>query len=300
MVIVSDLADNGVIYTRFSDIRDAQQAYKCLPQVQIGWFVKHIDLDEFIRCSSPEELGNTSFFEAQVLVTARCSGSRDNFDPSIVSNQLMTILRKFGDILSCVAEGTLFPLLSFRVEFCDSHDAEAATLELDGTRLAGLHLTTTAASVRNAYGPLIIGDDESLVEKQLAGFNLGGHSALQRVQFPLASGSAGSSYPRKIGHTLGADFVANPHPHQLQSPLHGFSIQGVSSVPLLPWGYRPGVVGQERFARARSSPVVSQQHYSPKSNNRMGPEYTSGHHNVVDVERIRQGLDVRTTVCILP
>ena len=43
-------------------------------------------------------------------------------------------------------------------------------------------------------------------------------------------------------------------------------------------------------------PMVLRQYGPHKNGQRHNHEYASGHHNVVDVERIRQGLDVRTTV----
>ena len=72
-------------------------------------------------------------------------------------------------------------------------------------------------------------------------------------------------------------------------------------VPLPPWlAYGPGAIGQERgLAPSPHSRTghYSQQHRGPaRVVGRQNNEYTSGHHNVVDVERIRRGLDVRTTV----
>lgn len=64
--------------------------------------------------------------------------------------------------------------------------------------------------------------------------------------------------------------------------------------------YSPGAIGQERGA-----PLLSQHRpgYYPQQQRGIGKlggrpthDYASGHHNVVDVERIRQGTDVRTTV----
>ena len=71
---------------------------------------------------------------------------------------------------------------------------------------------------------------------------------------------------------------------------------------IAPWtGFGPGVVGQERavpsFYQARSNCALQQQQPPiTRSGSRHHNDYASGHHNVVDIERIRQGLDVRTTV----
>lgn len=62
----------------------------------------------------------------------------------------------------------------------------------------------------------------------------------------------------------------------------------------------PGAIGQERGTapppQIRSGPYPQQQRGPSRMVGRQNNDYTSGHHNVVDVERIRRGLDVRTTV----
>lgn len=60
--------------------------------------------------------------------------------------------------------------------------------------------------------------------------------------------------------------------------------------------YSPGAIGQERGtplpSNVRHSIYIPQRGHAKVS----GRDYASGHHNVVDVDRIRQGIDVRTTV----
>lgn len=65
--------------------------------------------------------------------------------------------------------------------------------------------------------------------------------------------------------------------------------------------YSPGTIGQER--RVPSLPVnrqgyVQQQRGQGRASGRQHHEYGSGHHNVVDIDRIRLGTDVRTTVSL--
>lgn len=67
--------------------------------------------------------------------------------------------------------------------------------------------------------------------------------------------------------------------------------------------FGPGAIGQERGQVYQ--PHHKNNSYSPQRRgqsrfgNRHNHDFTSGHHNVVDVERIRRGLDVRTTVSLL-
>ena len=64
--------------------------------------------------------------------------------------------------------------------------------------------------------------------------------------------------------------------------------------------FNPGAIGQER-----GTPTVlhQRQEYYPQQNRvqnktggRQSHDHASGHHNIVDIDRIRQGIDVRTTV----
>jgi hypothetical protein len=63
-----------------------------------------------------------------------------------------------------------------------------------------------------------------------------------------------------------------------------------------------GVIGQERGLLRQSNDYLQGRYSGPSrgTHNRVvarhDQDYTAGHHNVVDIERIRRGLDVRTTV----
>ena len=78
------------------------------------------------------------------------------------------------------------------------------------------------------------------------------------------------------------------------SPYHEYGMQSPLWSP-----YPPGAIGQER-----ATPMLSpyrpgfypyHQRFHSKLIGRQ-TDFPTGHHNIVDVERIRQGLDVRTTV----
>ena len=64
--------------------------------------------------------------------------------------------------------------------------------------------------------------------------------------------------------------------------------------------YSPGAIGQERGSPALPHDRQPNYQQHPKSHGRLGvrqyPDFASGHHNVVDIDRIRRGEDVRTTV----
>lgn len=66
-------------------------------------------------------------------------------------------------------------------------------------------------------------------------------------------------------------------------------------------GYLPGAIGQDRFdstpPRSQNSRSWHNRRYSSGSGGRRGNNFVGMNNNTVDIRRIREGLDVRTTVC---
>ncbi len=83
----------------------------------------------------------------------------------------------------------------------------------------------------------------------------------------------------------------------------GAHYQDEAAVPFGTWDmFGPGAIGQERGQiyqpQFRNGAYSPQRRGPPKFGGRHTHDFASGHHNVVDVERIRRGLDVRTTVSL--
>lgn len=103
---------------------------------------------------------------------------------------------------------------------------------------------------------------------------------------------APASYdPRYAGFAARQNVPWNPY----------FQPYPLIGIPSPPWtAYGHGTIGQERdltpFMPYRGSQPC-QNRGSIKQGGRQHNDYASGHHNVVDIDRIRQGTDVRTTVC---
>ena len=169
-----------------------------------------------------------------------------------------------------------------------------------------------------SQGPLIIGHDETGLENAMGNMNLGiaqatyGHDYLAPpLVSPLFTPPAAN---RSFGYHRELNSQQVPSPLVLQKP----NYNGPESAETSPWSpffssygeyslqsplwtpYTPGAIGQERGTPVMSpfSGVYPYQQRTPGIVIGRSPhDYSSGHHNVVDVERIRQGLDVRTTVC---
>lgn len=117
---------------------------------------------------------------------------------------------------------------------------------------------------------------------------MSGVANLNEYQTPQSS--AGLSGP------FSASFAPNPY----GVPVYGYAQYGMPMLPLN--AHNLGAVRQQRLMppapRARISPMQHHQRGPPRSGSRQTLDHSSGHHNVVDIERIRQGVDVRTTIML--
>ena len=166
-------------------------------------------------------------------------------------------------------------------------------------------------------GPLIIGQETSL-ESDLASMSL-----FDRLDTYGPETSSSSSYsqhpystPASRSITYSKDFTLQQTPSSHRSFNQGFL--GVSSdqsrfrnpncsnflnpglqSPI--WSaFNPGAIGQERgtptHLHQRQGLGPQQNRGQPRIGGRQTHDYASGHHNIVDIDRIRRGIDVRTTV----
>ena len=122
---------------------------------------------------------------------------------------------------------------------------------------------------------------------QMGNRSFANHRELHGAQMPSPLNLQQASY------SVPASTETTPY-SQYFSPYVGYGLQSPAWTP-----YTPGAIGQERGVSMLSpySGVHPYQQRSPaKYLTRSPHDYSMGHHNVVDIERIRQGLDVRTTV----
>lgn len=168
-------------------------------------------------------------------------------------------------------------------------------------------------------GPLIIGEEDSVLNSRLQQMGLEGSSmawATPEQRSPLSP-----PYPVPSPSLSGTLTLGLFNAEQKES-LRRFTIQDPGNETLLsqymrpypafalqtaPWGifnsasYGPGAIGQERNPPLSSlTPAQQLPRTLLRPGGRHVREHSSGHHNVVDVDRIRKGADVRTTVLSSP
>lgn len=164
-------------------------------------------------------------------------------------------------------------------------------------------------------GPLIIGEEDPYLDSRFHQMSLEGSSTAWMT--PEQRSPLSSSYPIP-SPSLSGTLTPGVFNAEQDGRVPRFMIQDPGNGSLLspylrpspafgqqtpPWGifnatsYGPGAIGQER--NSALSPFNSL-HQPPQIFWRPGGrhvrEHSGGHHNVVDVARIRQGADVRTTV----
>lgn len=170
------------------------------------------------------------------------------------------------------------------------------------------------------HSPLIVGQQDTGLETKIEHVTLSGesHHDSQPSEFFNAPATSSFIYPISTDRSLGChgqyftesslsppeDYMTafTPRSSETSSPWSStnspYSECTLSSPNWM--HYAPGTIGQERgvqaFSQPRSGPSLHQQRSMGKLSGRQNHENSSGHHNVVDVERIRLGIDVRTTV----
>ena len=168
------------------------------------------------------------------------------------------------------------------------------------------------------HSPLIIGQQSTGLDKAFENMSLSNcydNHSNDFVNIPMAPPFV---YPSSADQSLGyhgqyiteqslsppEDYLSaftprSSGPSSSWSPVNSpYSEYGLHSPIWTP--YAPGTIGQERGVQALSQAhpghFLQQQRSLGKLSGRQNHDHASGHHNVVDIERIRQGTDVRTTV----
>ena len=166
-------------------------------------------------------------------------------------------------------------------------------------------------------GPLIIGQETSL-ESDLASMRPFGRVDAYGPETSNSSSHSPHPYCTSASRTVA--YCKDLNEQQTPSSHHNYKqyyVRG-SSDPRPFWtpnysnflnsglqspiwaAFNPGAIGQERGTPAllqqRQGYYLQQNRAQNKIGGRQSHDYASGHHNIVDIDHIRQGIDVRTTV----
>ncbi|KAL8923402.1 MAG: hypothetical protein Q9172_003151 [Xanthocarpia lactea] len=320
-LVLENLPVTGTIYVSFTDLRDAIEAVRALRGLAWDWLVQYLSVPE-PPVDSEQEDGKSFLapkYEGQLLVKAEFSGPAVYFNTDTVGRLILDLLNNYGSVMAYKAISTMHPVVAYRAEFFDVKDADHAIVHLNGFRIAGC--TMTIQPYRDE-GPVIVGGEDSFLDERFSQMGLESgptNSTMPVPRAPLLSPYSVASPSHNS--TLTPGFVNSPTSPMFFGGLSpGFLVQQAGdgspiSRNLLSYpnpgmqtptwssfdatSSNPGAIGQERHTPLSSFHNPNQY---PRSLVRHGgrnmPDHSSGHHNVVDVNRIRKGADVRTTIML--
>ncbi|KAL8809710.1 MAG: hypothetical protein Q9200_003179 [Gallowayella weberi] len=320
-LVLDNLRLTGTVYANFTDIRDAIEAVDALRALNGGWLVQHLSVPNFATGMQQENWKDllAPRYEGQLLVKAEFSGPPAYFNKDTVGRLILDLLNNYGSIMAYIAVNAVHPVVAYRAEFFDVKDANHAVAHLNGFRIAGC---TMSVQPYREDGSLIVGREDTFLDDRFSQMVL--ESVPTASMLPMRSSPLLSPYsmpsPSHTGTFTPGYFNAPNSPLLFGGLSPGYLVQHSgdgspvsrfmppylgSGVQTPNWGSfdgaasGPGAVGQERH-----TPITpfSGFHQYPRNFIRHGgrqvPDHSGGHHNVVDVDRIRKGADVRTTIML--
>ena len=169
--------------------------------------------------------------------------------------------------------------------------------------------------VQDSTGPIIIGQEDTGLDRSFNGLSVSNHRGTMGTDparhasyynttpvprsFTYRKGGVGQHTPRPLnsfGQALGSPVsLHSPAWSPCSNPYASYGVQSPIWSP-----YSPGTIGQERgspmLPQGRQDRHRQQHRTAARAGGRQNADFSSGHHNVVDTNRIRRGEDVRTTV----
>ncbi|KAI4168913.1 MAG: hypothetical protein LQ343_006035 [Gyalolechia ehrenbergii] len=313
-LVLENLSLTGTVYVSFTDVRDAIEAVTALREVRKDWLVQYLPIPSYGPYYRADRGSSmlASKYEGQLCVKAEFSGPSEYFNLDTMSRLILDLLNNYGDIMAYDALIAIRPVVAYRAEFFDTKNADHAIAHLNGFRIAGCTM-----SVQHYQGdePLIVGQEDHLLRSGFRELDLEASRAAwvtPQQRYPLFPPYINPS-PHLTATLTPAFFNAQqerdaprflvqaPGSGSLQTPYvrpgPPFAMQGRPCSAFNTASFGPGAIGQERISPL--SPFDTLHHHARapfKNGGRHVREHSVGHHNIVDVERIRQGADVRTTV----
>ncbi|XRM44549.1 hypothetical protein ABZX51_007678 [Aspergillus tubingensis] len=260
--VLSELNSMGKVYVAFTDSREATKAIEKVKVLRPEWHISTIAPKEYVKHVEPSLLPQTSNYEGQLLVTVYYDGRNPNLNQHTVARSLETLSMTFGDIRSFTSLPTEQENIGeFHIEYFNTRDAENVLTTLNGTSVDDCILDISL------FRPDI---EERKCELPFTA------ETSSREEFPPAEEA---SFTKSTSWTS-----VRPG----RASFMELSPTGRSTVPP---GEHASLIDWMSKAGERIFP-------SPRRELSRYPDLRMGSQNAVDIERIRLGLDVRTTIML--
>jgi hypothetical protein len=129
------VAQEGVYYIGFRDIRNSQRALDHLQTSRPQWETSYATTKTYISGTGLNDSAGDSVLDGQIQVSALYDGPRQSFEAYSIATLLQNLLQTFGELMLSDTPVVKFPALLLRVEYYDSGDAEKA-FALAGIKVA--------------------------------------------------------------------------------------------------------------------------------------------------------------------
>ncbi|GLA58611.1 hypothetical protein AtubIFM55763_003996 [Aspergillus tubingensis] len=260
--VLSELNSMGKVYVAFTDSREATKAIEKVKVLRPEWHISTIAPKEYVKHVEPSLLPQTSNYEGQLLVTVYYDGRNPNLNQHTIARSLETLSMTFGDIRSFTSLPTEQENIGeFHIEYFNTRDAENVLTTLNGTSVDDCILDISL------FRPDI---EERKCELPFTA------ETSSREEFPPAEEA---SFTKSTSWTS-----VRPG----RASFMELSPTGRSTVPP---GEHASLIDWMSKAGERIFP-------SPRRELSRYPDLRMGSQNAVDIERIRLGLDVRTTIML--
>ncbi|KAJ1335459.1 RNA recognition motif 2 [Microdochium nivale] len=305
------------VFVRFSNIRASCMVVSNLTMRHQDWTVKSISSREFSMVIEPQA-GLVTSHEGQLYLSVFSYSAQSATESDCLHDLVLSLLRVEGDVFAMKpqtgVEGSLYNAV---IEYCDGETALRVMAKLHGLMVDGLHLCITMYQPDVIHEPHGAADSvqppatSSVADYQEAFQRLNmaqSQTPVKSVTMPMYStpvrAQLAPTYPMRSpygimpmvyhGIPLSPPYITEPMNRRvMESSMSHRSALSVAS----PFAGSPKSFGSpDSTAPSPFSPFARRQHAlrvtrSPHSN-------AAGAHNVVEVNRIREGTDVRTTIML--
>ncbi|KAI0527860.1 RNA recognition motif 2-domain-containing protein [Xylaria bambusicola] len=308
------------IFVRFLNIRDACAAYSILSRAyDRGWLVNYISPSEYAQFVEPE-IGRQTIHEGQVYLNVFATGVPIIIEPQRFELTLKRLLQDHGDLfafkpeLTTGAEGSLFSAIA---EYCDNDTCLEAVSKFNNTIIEGcfqLCITLYRPDI-SAYGissngmisPARTSTTESDIVHDLQRLNMsrpqstvpGLNNSNALLSTPVRSPALHMQPTYGMLPILyhGIPMTTPPYVFDnLSTRAHTTTFPSAAYPFLSPMAPRSAYIPRDMVVPRQFSSLNRRQNATRISRS---PYYQqTNSHNHVDVNRIREGTDVRTTIML--
>ncbi|PWY64292.1 meiosis protein MEI2 [Aspergillus heteromorphus CBS 117.55] len=259
--VLSELSSMGKVYVAFTDSREATKAIEKIKILRPEWNVSPIAPKEYVQHVEPSLLPQTSDYEGQLLVTVYYDGRNPNLNQRTVARSLETLTMTFGDIKTFTSLPTGQENIGeFHIEFFNTRDAENVMTTLNGTSV-----------------------DDCILEISIFRPDM----EERRCRQPIAS----STPTREEFSPRESSLAKNSSWSSIRSGRASYMELSPTGRSTVPSGEHASLMDWMSTAGERILP-------SPRRELSRYHDLRLGSQNAVDIERIRLGLDVRTTIML--